>query len=178
VISARHLIFNVLLVYALATGLLLAPVQAADLVVDVNVVNPMRASVVDQNAVIGQLKAASVRVIRAILTPDDKGVDFAKRIYAQGIKIELQLGIQYLPNAPTRPYQPQEFPNMWGGHPLSFADPERSRVYFQSLIGKLEANYPMVTDTQYVYYVRRDDNHGPDTRVLFRQRITLHWRWR
>lgn len=29
---------------------------------------------------------------------------------------------------------------MWGGHPLSSADPELSRVYFQSFLAKLEAN--------------------------------------
>jgi len=138
--SARHPIFKVVLVYALAAGLLLAPVQAANLIVGMNVVNPMRASVADQNAIIGQLKAAGVRVIRAGLTPDEKGIDFAKRVYAQGIKIELMLGFRYLPNAPTRPYQPQEFPAMWSGHPLSFADPEGSRAYFQSFIGQLEAN--------------------------------------
>jgi hypothetical protein len=114
--------------------------QANDLVVGVNVVNPTRASVADQDAIIGQLKAARVRVIRAPLTPDDKGIDFAKRVYAQRIKIELQVGPQYPPNAPTRPYQPKEFPDMWGGHPLSSADPDLSRVYFQSFIANLEAN--------------------------------------
>ena len=105
----------------------------------------MRASVADQNAIIGQLKAAGVRVIRAPLTPDDKGIDFAKRVYAQGIKIELQVGLRYSPNAPIRPYEPKEFPDMWGGHPLSYADPALSRVYFQSFIAKLEANGIILT---------------------------------
>jgi hypothetical protein len=114
--------------------------QSEDFVLGVNIVNALRASVADQNAVIAQLKAAGVRVVRAGVTPDDKGIDFAKRVYAQGIKIELGLGSQYSPNAPSRPYQPKEFPNMWGGHPLSAADPELSRAYFQSLIEKLEAN--------------------------------------
>ncbi len=136
----RNLIFKTFLSYALAAGFILRPAQAADLVVGVNVVNPMRASVADQNDIISQLKAAHVRVIRAPLTPDDKGIDFAKRVYAAGIKIELQVGPQYPPNAPTRPYQAKEFPNMWGGHPLSYADPDLSRVYFQSFLEKLEAN--------------------------------------
>ena len=113
--------------------------QTAEFVVGVNVVNPMRATVADQNATIGQLKAAGVRVIGASITPDDKGVDFAKRVYAQGIKIQLGLSSQYPPTVPTRPYQPDVFTAMWSGHPLSFADPELSRVYFQALIGKLEA---------------------------------------
>jgi hypothetical protein len=37
--------------------LLLGPVRAQDVVVGVNVVNPMRASVADQNAVLSQLEA-------------------------------------------------------------------------------------------------------------------------
>jgi hypothetical protein len=39
-------------------------VDAQDVVVGVNVVNPMRASVADQNAVFDQLQAAHVQVIR------------------------------------------------------------------------------------------------------------------
>jgi hypothetical protein len=124
----------------LAAAILIASTQAAVLLVGMNVVNPLRASIANQNAMIGQLKAARVRVIRAPLTPDDKGIDFVKRVYAQGIKIELQVGPQYPSNAPTRPYQPKEFPSMWGGHPLSFADPELSRAYFQSFLDKLDAN--------------------------------------
>src|SRR5580704_17389252 len=125
---------------ALAACLVIAPARAAEVAVGVNVVNPLRASVPDQDAVISQLNAAGVHVIRCGISADDKGIDFAKRVYAQGIKIELILGVEYFPNAPTRPYQPVEFPNMWGGHPLSFADPELSRAYFQSLIDQLEAN--------------------------------------
>jgi hypothetical protein len=136
----RKIKFKTLLSYSLAAGFILDPAQAVDLLVGVNVVNPLRASVADQNAIIGQLKAAHVRVIRAPLTPDDKGIDFVERVYAQGIKIELQLSPQYPPNAPSRPYQPEEFPNMWGGHPLSYADPKLSRVYFQSFLDKLDAN--------------------------------------
>jgi len=117
------------------------PRPPATLVVGVNLVNPLRASVADQNATIAQLKAADVRLIRAPLTPDDKSIDLVKRVYAQGIKIELQISPQFPPDAPTRPYQPKEFPEMWGGHPLSYADPELSRAYFQSLFTKLEQNH-------------------------------------
>jgi hypothetical protein len=113
----------------------------ANLVVGVNIVNPLRASVADQNATIAQVNAAGVRLIRAPLTPDDKSIDLVKRVYAQGIKIELQLSPQYPPNAPTRPYQAKEFPDMWGGHPLSYANPELSKVYFQSLLAKLDENH-------------------------------------
>lgn len=107
----------------------------------VNAVNPLRASVADQDVIISRFNTAGVHVIRCGITADDKDIDFAKRVYAQGIKIELILGMEYSPNAPTRPYQPVEFPNMWGGHPLSSADPERSRTYFQSLIDQLEAKW-------------------------------------
>ena len=115
-------------------------VQAQKLVTGMNVVNPMRSSVADQDALIAQLKAANVHVIRAWITPDDKGIDFAKRVYAQGIQIELGVSPQYPANAPSRAYQPKEFPDMWGGHPLSSADPELSRAYFQTMMDKLEAN--------------------------------------
>jgi hypothetical protein len=119
------------------------PAQAmpkGDMVVGVNVVNPMRASVADQNALLSQLKAAQVRVIRCGLSNDDKGIDFAKRAAAQGIRIQLIVGATYPPNAPARPYQPNEFPAMWGGHSLSFADPALSKTAFQHLFDGLDAN--------------------------------------
>lgn len=139
-ISARHLLLQKFLPYAFAAGFFLTLASTGQLEVGTNVVNPMRASVADQNLLINQLKAARVRLIRAPLSPDDKAVDFVKRVYAAGIKIEFQLSPQFPPSAPTRPYQPKEFPNMWGGHPLSSADPQLSKVYFQSVMDKLEAN--------------------------------------
>ena len=121
---------------------LLAPARtiAQDMAVGVNVVNPMRASVADQNTVLSQLKAAQVQVIRCGISNDDKGIDFAKRAAAQGIRIQLIVGLEYSPNAPTRPYQPNEYPYMWGGHPLSFADPALSKTAFQHLFDSLDAN--------------------------------------
>jgi hypothetical protein len=113
---------------------------APDMVVGVNVVNPMRSSVADQNTLLGQLKAAQVRVIRCGISNDDKGIDFAKRAAAQGIRIQLIVGPQYSPDAPTRPYQPNEYPAMWSGHPLSFADPSLSKANFQKLFDGLDAN--------------------------------------
>ena len=104
-----------------------------------NVVNPMRASLADQNALLSQLKAAEVRVIRCGISNDDKGIDFAKRAAAQGIRIQLIVGPDYPPNAPARPYEPQEFSAMWGGHPLSSADPKLSKAGFQRLFDNLDA---------------------------------------
>jgi hypothetical protein len=117
------------------------PAAAEKMVLGVNIVNPLRAKTADQDAVIAQLKAAGVRLIRAPLTPDDKSIDYIKRLYAQGIHIELQLSPQYAPDAPARPYQPDKFPEMWGGHPLSYADPALSKIYFQSLLTKLDENH-------------------------------------
>jgi hypothetical protein len=117
-----------------------ARASAQNMIVGVNVVNPMRASVVDQNALLSQLKAAQVHVIRCGITHDDEGIDFAKRAAALGIRIQLIVGPQYAPNAPTRPYQPDVFPAMWSGHPLSFADPELSKTDFQHLFDSLDAN--------------------------------------
>jgi hypothetical protein len=81
-----------------------------------------------------------VRVIRCGISNDDKGIDFAKRAAAQGIRIQLIVGPEYPPYAPTRAYQPNEFPAMWGGHPLSFADPALSKAAFQHLFDSLDAN--------------------------------------
>lgn len=120
--------------------LLLGFVRADDVVVGVNVVNPMRASVADQNAVFSQLEAAHVHVIRCGISNDDKGIDYAKRAAAKGIRILLGVGAQYPPTAPTRPYQPEKFPAMWGGHPLSYADPQLSRKFYQKLFDALDAN--------------------------------------
>jgi hypothetical protein len=56
----------------------LAPARAPaqDMVVSVNVVNPMRASVADQNTLLSQLKPAQVRVIRCGISDDNKGFRF------------------------------------------------------------------------------------------------------
>jgi hypothetical protein len=116
-----------------------APIYAQEMVVGVNVVNPMRASVADQNALFAQLKAAHVTVIRCGISNDDKGIDFAKRALAQGIRLQLIVGPQYAPNAPMRAYQPNEFPAMWGGPPLSSADPVLSEENFQRLFDSLDA---------------------------------------
>jgi hypothetical protein len=117
-----------------------ARTRAQEMVVGVNVVNPMRASVAGQNTLLSQLKAAEVVVIRCGISNDDKGIDFAKRAAAHGIRIQLIVGPEYAPNAPSRPYEPDVFPAMWGGHPLSFADPALSKAAFQHLFDGLDAN--------------------------------------
>ena len=93
-------------------------------------------SVEQQNAILAELHTAGVHYIRAGITPDDKGVDFAKRAQAQGIQIDWLVQLQYKPGAPSRPY-PNEF-NVWGGPGLSSTDPDTFRKYFEPLLGKLE----------------------------------------
>lgn len=56
--------FRMLPGYALAACLVIAPAHAAEVVVGENVVNPLRASVAQQDAVISQLNAGGVHVIR------------------------------------------------------------------------------------------------------------------
>jgi hypothetical protein len=112
---------------------------AMAMVVGVNVVNPMRATVADQDALFGQLKAARVHVIRCSISDDEKGIDFAKRAAAQGIRLQLIVNPQYAADAPTRPYQPVAFASMWGGHPLSSADPAHTKSDFQHLFDMLDA---------------------------------------
>jgi hypothetical protein len=114
--------------------------RAQDVVVGVNVVNPMRASIADQDAVLAEIRAAGVHVIRCPISDDAKGIDFAKRAAAQGIKLQLGVGPEYAPGAPMRPYQPAAFPAMWGGPPLSHAGPALSKASFQSLFDQLDAN--------------------------------------
>ena len=116
------------------------PAHAENVVVGVNVVNPMRASIADQNTVFAQLKAAGVHVIRCNITADAKGIDYARRAAAQGIKIQLGVSPTYPPDAPKRLYQPALFPQMWSGPPLSLADPALSRASFQFIFDQLDAN--------------------------------------
>jgi hypothetical protein len=118
----------------------LVPARAADLVVGVNLDNPLRASLAEQNAIFAQLKAEGVQVIRNSIKGDlDKGIDFLKRAAAHGIRVQLLVGPEYPPGAPTRPYMPDQFPRMWGGHPLSSADPELSRASYRRLFTALDA---------------------------------------
>lgn len=52
----------------------------------------------------------------------------------------------------------------WSYGYLSLIDPDAT-----------DASFATIGDRPYLYYVRIDDNHGWDTRVLFRQRVKLNW---
>lgn len=113
--------------------------QAATLLTGVNIVNPMRAGLASRTALIGQLRTAGVHTVRCAITNDADGIAFARALYAAGIKMDLIVSPQYALEAPSRPYNPADYPGMWGGHPLTAADPARSKAAFQSLIGKLDS---------------------------------------
>ena len=55
--------------------------RAKDAAVGVNVINPYVLSLADQNAMLDAIHASGVSVIRASITLDDKGVDYAERAW-------------------------------------------------------------------------------------------------
>ena len=134
--DAIRVLLGTLVVLVLLSG----AVDAQNFVVGVNVVNPMRSSVADQNDLFNQLEAAHVHVIRCGISNDEKGIDYARRAKAHSIQIQLGLDPEYSPGVPSRPYQPDAYPAMWGGHPLSYADPGLSKAAFQKLFDALDAN--------------------------------------
>jgi hypothetical protein len=120
----------------------LLPAHADGIAVGVNVVElekPGEPRAAQEDITLGDLKAAGVRVIRTGIANTDAGLDYIRRTYAQGIKLDWVVSLQFPPGAPKRPWMPKEFPMMWSAHPLSSADPELFRTYFQTLLGKLEA---------------------------------------
>ena len=138
--AKRHSLF-VALGVSLGFSLLAGTAQAQDVIRGVNFVHPSLFSVADQNATLANLKIAGVHLIRLGIEEDvDKNIDFIKRANAQRIATVLLLHGKYAPDAPTRPYRPQEFPGMWAGPPLSFLDPELSGQYFREVMDKLDAN--------------------------------------
>lgn len=116
---------------------------AERVVVGVVVDNPQRLNHVDREALFDELLAANVRTVRAPLKPpwgDDNygpSVDFIRRAYELGIKVELLLELQYRAGAQRRPIA-KELPNMWPSYPLSSADPTRFRALVEPLFEKLE----------------------------------------
>jgi hypothetical protein len=77
-----------------------ARIAAQQMVIGVNVVNPMRASVAEQNTLLSQLNSSHVHVIRCGISNDDKGIDFTRRAAVQAIRIQLIVSPQYPPDAP------------------------------------------------------------------------------
>ena len=122
----------------------IAHALAAAVVVEVNVVNPQRLNSGDRAALLDQLQAAGVKVIRAPLAPAwgasdyDAAIDFVSRADARGIKTELIVDLQYRAGARRRAAE-AAMPRMWSSYPLSSADPKRFRAVFEPLLERFEA---------------------------------------
>ena len=100
-------------------------VSAQNAVVGVNVINPYILSVDVQDQTLAAIRAAGVTTIRASITLDDKGIDFAERAQKHGLKIEWLI------------YRFGNY-NPFGTTPLSAADPAQFRSTFQSVLNRLE----------------------------------------
>lgn len=112
--------------------------QADEVVVGVNLVNaPQNLTAPEQEAILGALQSAGVRVIRAGLPNTDNAIAFAERVHAHGIKIELLVGLDYA--GTPWPHPPVGFSGLWRLPGLSRSDPDLFRTNFASLLGKLEA---------------------------------------
>lgn len=130
--------------FCLSAGLSALPAVGSDTVaVGVNVVNPQRLSPAQQQAVLDQLQAAGVRIIRAPLKPPWEGnnyapaIEFIRRAYERGIKSDLIVELQYREGAQRRPAV-KDLPDLWPSYPLSSADPARFRAVFEPLFNQLE----------------------------------------
>ena len=110
-----------------------------NVVVGVNLVNaPYDLTVPEQLSSLDAMQTAGVRVIRGAIPSGAKGIDWAERVYAHGIKIEWLVGGASMPGTPW-PHAPTGFNGMWEAPPLSRLDPDKFRADFQSLLARLEA---------------------------------------
>jgi hypothetical protein len=113
--------------------------QDQDLVVGVGFVfAPYSLPTAEQETILGQMQHAGVRVVRCSMSNDDKGLDFAQRVYAHGIKIIWLVGSTPAAGTPW-PHAPEGFKGLWQGYPLSAVDPDRFRAGFEPMLAKLEA---------------------------------------
>ena len=115
--------------------------RAANVVVGADLVNePYKQTVAEQEATFRALQAAGVRVIRAGIPDNDKGLDFARRAYAYGIKIEWLMGVY--PDPGTQwPKLPDAYKGkgFWRGWPLSTANADIFRAKIEAQLAKLES---------------------------------------
>ena len=115
--------------------------HASELLIGTNLGSSERLTIAQQNSLLIDMKMAGVKLIRANIGEDEKGLEFARTAHELGIQIDwiVEFG-GYLRGAPTRPYQPEKFPEMWEGHPLSYVDLEQFRDYFSWMLARLEAS--------------------------------------
>jgi hypothetical protein len=115
--------------------------MAQKLIVGMNLTNAGALPVAQQDAMIAQMKAAGVKVVRFGVSADAPGMDLLRRIDAAGMKIDLEVGWVYPRDAPRRKWQPDKYPGMWSEAPLSYADVAQSRASYQALLDLLDQNH-------------------------------------
>jgi len=122
---------------ALGFGLVCATgaAHSQNLVVGVNLVNePYDLSDAEQEATLKAMKAAGVRVIRSAIPDNEKGLAYARRVYAHGMRIELTI---YPVGRKAEGAAPANGPQRWVG--LSTFDAALSKARFESVFSKLDA---------------------------------------
>jgi len=133
--SSRLLLVGCLLIIWFAATL----VRAQDAAVGVGFVfAPYKLPPAEQETILGHMEHAGVRVVRCSMSYDDKGLDFAQRVYAHGVKIIWMVGLTPAPGTPW-PHAPEGFKGLWKGYPLSAIDPDHFRTNFEPMLAKLEA---------------------------------------
>jgi hypothetical protein len=136
-----HFTWRAPFVLTLALTLVLARVpgfaREMECPVGVNVNSFQNFSAADQQTIVDQLKRSGVAFVRTSLRPDDKNMNLAKNLQSDGIGLVLVVGPVFLPNAQLRPADEKR--HMRSAMPLSAADPERSKAYYQTVFDKLDA---------------------------------------
>ena len=110
--------------------------QGTKCLIGVNVNSFQNFSAADQQAIIEQLKRSGVRFVRTSLRPDDKNMTLAKNLQTAGIGLVLVPGPEFASKTLPRPADAKS--HMRSAMPLSAADPELSRTYYQMIFSKLD----------------------------------------
>jgi hypothetical protein len=119
-----------------ATATLAQSSVAREIAVGVNVNNFQNFGAADQQVIVEQLKRSGVRFVRTTLRSDDKNMNLAKTLQSEDIGLVLNVGPVFAPDAEARPADEKR--HMRAAMPLSSADPERSRAFYQSFFDKLD----------------------------------------
>jgi hypothetical protein len=132
----NHSSWKTFLVLTLAMICLPGLAQRTECGVGVNVNSFQNFSAADQQAIVAQLKQSGVRFVRTSLRPDDKNMTLAKTLQSEGIRLVLVPDVQFTPKAKLRPADEKR--HIRSAMPLSSADPESSRAYYQTIFDKLD----------------------------------------
>ncbi len=147
-----------LFILALAMATQPGLAEAVKCPVGVNVNSFQNFSAAEQQAIVEQLKRSGVGFVRTSLRPDDKNMTLAKTLQTEGIGLVLVVGIEYPSDAVPRPADEQR--HMRSAMPLSAADPERSRAYYQTVFDKLDEKGVVLTGVELGNEVNWTDFNG------------------